>query len=208
MELHDEVENVWAFRRHLAHDGSTSMPGGARYIVRVELLARFEGIENGLNEELVDYGARRGSVRALSRRHVGWMAVSWGCLQRESDKCEKMVEKPPPRNQRWMDDELAEMRLTLLVSPGSSSRENRTPPHRTIPLQAEGEEDGGYISRESTASSIEAIPNPPIPGPLEGTADALYARANVFAKENGFAIIKRNGLTRKGRLIRYIFECD
>lgn len=31
---------------------------------------------------------------------------------------------------------------------------------------------------------------------------------NAFAKEKGFAIIKRNGLTRKGRLIRYTFECD
>ncbi|KEY71447.1 hypothetical protein S7711_10113 [Stachybotrys chartarum IBT 7711] len=75
--------------------------------------------------------------------------------------------------------------------PGSPSPSNRTPPH-TTPQQA-AEED---------------MPNPPVPGPLEATAEALYTRVNTFAKENGFAIVKRNGLSRKGRLIRYTFECD
>src|SRR6478609_9848902 len=86
--------------------------------------------------------------------------------------------------------------------PGGSSPTSPTPP------QADEEQAGGCIFQESTTSSINVIRNPPVPGPLEPTAEALYTRVNTFVKENGFAIIKRNGLTRKDRLIRYTFECD
>ncbi|KAL2885121.1 mutator-like element [Ceratocystis lukuohia] len=93
-------------------------------------------------------------------------------------------------------------------SPGGSACKSQALPSTVNPLPVEEEEDGGCMPHESANNSVEAIPNPPVPGPLEATADALYTRVSEFAKENGFAIIKRNSLTRKGRLTRYTFECD
>ncbi|KAG7423436.1 PKS-NRPS hybrid synthetase [Fusarium oxysporum f. sp. raphani] len=52
------------------------------------------------------------------------------------------------------------------------------------------------------------IPNPPIPGDPAPSAEALFDLVNLFAKENGFGIVRRNAYSYKGRRIRYSLQCD
>lgn len=66
VEIHDEVEDVGAFWRHLPHEDLASMPCCACKIVGIELVALAEGIEYGLDLELMDCSARRRSMGALS----------------------------------------------------------------------------------------------------------------------------------------------
>lgn len=69
VEVHDEVEDVGAFWRHLSHNDPASMPCCACKVVGVELLPLIESVEYGLDLELVDCSAKRRSVGALRRRH-------------------------------------------------------------------------------------------------------------------------------------------
>ncbi|KAG7422821.1 PKS-NRPS hybrid synthetase [Fusarium oxysporum f. sp. raphani] len=52
------------------------------------------------------------------------------------------------------------------------------------------------------------IPNPPIPGDPAPSAEALFDLVNLFAKENGFGIVRRNAYSYKGRRIKYSLQCD
>jgi MULE transposase domain/FAR1 DNA-binding domain len=62
--------------------------------------------------------------------------------------------------------------------------------------------------RQSLSPPPEPIPNPIIPGDPAPSADALFNTVNIFAKENGFGIVRRNQYSYKGRIIRYSFQCD
>lgn len=79
VEIHDEVEDVGAFWRHLPHNDPASMPSCARKIVGIQLVALAESIKDGLDFELMDCSARRRSVGALSGSH--------------GDRCEGEVER-------------------------------------------------------------------------------------------------------------------
>ncbi len=69
IEVHDKVEDIWAFWRHLPHDNFASMPCGSCKMVRVELLTQLESIENWLYDKLMDCSAGRWDVGALGGRH-------------------------------------------------------------------------------------------------------------------------------------------
>jgi len=69
VEVHDEVEDVGAFWRYLSQNDPASMPCCACKVVGVEFLALFDGVEYGLDLELVDYSAKKWSVGALRRKH-------------------------------------------------------------------------------------------------------------------------------------------
>ncbi|OAQ58993.1 transposase [Pochonia chlamydosporia 170] len=61
---------------------------------------------------------------------------------------------------------------------------------------------------DPASSTIESIPNPPIPGEPAQSINALFAEVNAFAKSHGFGIIKANGVVRPGHRSRYVFQCD
>lgn len=84
VEIHDEVEDVGAFWRHLPHNDSASMPCCTCKVMGIELLAPVEGIEDSLNLELMDCSARRRSVGALGRRHGDETAES-NCDEAEQE---------------------------------------------------------------------------------------------------------------------------
>jgi hypothetical protein len=63
-------------------------------------------------------------------------------------------------------------------------------------------------SQQSESPPPDDIPNPPIPGDPVTSAEALFDRVNLFAKEHGFGIVRRNKYAYKGRVIRYSFQCD
>lgn len=69
VEVHDKVEDVGAFWRYLSHNDPASMPCCACEVVGVEFLALHEGVEYGLDLELVDCRTGKRSVRALRRKH-------------------------------------------------------------------------------------------------------------------------------------------
>lgn len=69
IEVHDEVEDIWAFWRHLPHDNFASMPCCACKMVRVELFTQLERIENRLHDKLMDSSAGRRGVGTLGGRH-------------------------------------------------------------------------------------------------------------------------------------------
>ena len=62
--------------------------------------------------------------------------------------------------------------------------------------------------RQSSSPSPTQIPNPSVPGEPFLTIEALLNSVNIFAKENGFGIVRRNAYAYKGRKLRYSLQCD
>ncbi|EXL91369.1 hypothetical protein FOIG_15407 [Fusarium odoratissimum NRRL 54006] len=60
----------------------------------------------------------------------------------------------------------------------------------------------------SRSNAVKTIRNPPIPGDLAPSADALFARVHSFAKTRGFGVIKAHGMIRPGQRSRYVLQCD
>ncbi|OWT42543.1 mutator-like element [Pochonia chlamydosporia 170] len=74
--------------------------------------------------------------------------------------------------------------------------------------QEHQERDDNSDTGSSTQSQSNTILNPPIPGPLTSSIEALQSQVNNFAKENGFGVVRRNGSGSSVRKTRYVFECD
>ncbi|KAG7420620.1 PKS-NRPS hybrid synthetase [Fusarium oxysporum f. sp. raphani] len=117
---------------------------------------------------------------ARSYERVRAWRERWGWSPLSSDAYESPPPYSPPRKSPTQ---------ILQVSPRAESPES-------LPFQ------------QISSPSPGPIPNPPIPGDPAPLAEALFDSVNLFAKENGFGIVRRNAYSYKGRRIRYSLQCD
>jgi hypothetical protein len=89
IEVYDEVEDVWAFCRHLPHDNFASTPCWSCKIVRIELLTQLESIEIRLYNKLV--GIAPAGWWCLNKLEVGY--VCQGRIERFEEKVEAVTSR-------------------------------------------------------------------------------------------------------------------
>ncbi|KAH7471692.1 hypothetical protein FOMA001_g13476 [Fusarium oxysporum f. sp. matthiolae] len=130
--------------------------------------------------QVVGEGQRLTIDLARSYERVRAWRERWGWSPLSSDAYESPPPYSPPRKSPTQ---------ILQVSPRAESPES-------LPFQ------------QISSPSPGPIPNPPIPGDPAPSAEALFDSVNLFAKENGFGIVRRNAYSYKGRRIRYSLQCD
>ncbi|KAJ3453593.1 hypothetical protein MRS44_017840 [Fusarium solani] len=83
-----------------------------------------------------------------------------------------------------------------------------SPPREPSTQTPSPQENRSSPLRISSSPAPDPIPNPLVPGDPAPSAEALFDLVNIFAKENGFGIVRRNAYSYNGRRMRYSFQCD